>query len=481
MASSSNPQIPSGAGGFRDLPALVPVATLSELPSTLSRDALAAETASAPQPAPVPVDARKTAIMHPQAGLVVSLNMTYVPRVTRHPLLSRNNRPIPYSAPRLVPDNEIYLAFLPLFPLNNGDLFGRLNYTNLELDRNVDRNPDGKYVLHGEIIDKWSRLEDALLDVADSLIRVKHDIPPIEWPELPFNKGYRNAHHSRSAAVSCAQRARDQFVALSAMVTLAISLHLEDNGDLQPVFAILRSERSRRYQPTSSAWWDLLSNSYICNFSPGFRVGAMVDARTTQWMPYVKQFAQARVPFWLLWGDPSTNPQPSHPAGIQYLPPRFAIEEARQRMIQTTRIVLPTYRFDPFAVAQAGPLSSSIPTDAMDTSGPEWAAPDVDNSPEDSVAQTDSTPSTNKSTGGPTTPPVASTSAHSASSSTAELSAADSEYEARKAKALGVLQDFLDGLASKREAHIANETPAARQSRESWEAQARKDPGFTKK
>ncbi|KJA12728.1 hypothetical protein HYPSUDRAFT_210184 [Hypholoma sublateritium FD-334 SS-4] len=49
MASSSNPQIPSGAGGFRDLPALVPVATLSELPSTLSRDALAAETASAPQ------------------------------------------------------------------------------------------------------------------------------------------------------------------------------------------------------------------------------------------------------------------------------------------------------------------------------------------------------------------------------------------------------------------------------------------------
>ncbi len=84
---------------------------------------------------------QRQAIWHPQSGLFVSPNMTYVPPMEEE----QGSRPN-WSVPRMLPDDLLFKAFRPRMVRNSGDLFGRLNLTDSALSQAVCNGARG-YVL----------------------------------------------------------------------------------------------------------------------------------------------------------------------------------------------------------------------------------------------------------------------------------------------------------------------------------------------
>lgn len=316
----------------------------------------------------MPIDVNKTAMIHPTAGLCVSWNAQYVPKVVKHPLYNHFNKPVPYRSPRLVGDEDLYLAFLVKNPPNVGPLFGRLEEQLEDLIELVDNR---MFALHGITAASWLRLEEALFDATFYLFRVKKDIPPFAFPPRPSDEGYLKRFRRREAALISARCSRNQFAVLAALLTMAIALHLDEEGDLGAAFLTLRTERSRMHHDTNAAWWDLLCESYVCDFNANLYVGAMIDPYLSNWIPHFRKFSQTRAPLWLLWGAEKLVMRPVNCAALEYFPPPIIINNARDRMLRATTITLPAYQFDPYTVSQAAPLVS-VATNAMDTSGPEW-------------------------------------------------------------------------------------------------------------
>lgn len=246
-----------------------------------------------------------------------------------------------WSVPRMLPDDLLFKAFRPRMVRNSGDLFGRLNLTDSALSQAVCNGARG-YVLEAGITNSWIRLENALLDLAESLLP-KTGIPVISYPRFPYEYGYRNSHVSRDTMLRCAIRSRDAFLDLSSLVSFVIALNMDDDGSYEAAFYKLRT---RHRDPVHSAWLDQLKLSHVCNFSANFRVGIVVNPYTCEWARSLYRFAVAHVPIWIFWGRQFKNTTVAYSPMEYFLPPDDVVARAMDRSRKSGNLILPSYHFD---------------------------------------------------------------------------------------------------------------------------------------
>ncbi|KAF9470446.1 hypothetical protein BDN70DRAFT_902100 [Pholiota conissans] len=389
---------------------------------------------------------RFEAMWHADAGLIASPNVSYLPKNVPRDLEDRTDDRV-HSQPKLLTDDEVYLAFRPRFARNGGALFGRLNLTREALATYIRPLRNGKSILTDSLIIEWTRLEESLLDVVDCLLSATKAIPKIVFPKLPWEYGYRHPHGSQDVTLRCAIRSRDAFMDLSAVVSFALSLHMDHNGKLGHAFLLVRQQST--YKP-ERAWFDLLSQSYVCNFSPHFRVGGFLNPYTSRWMGYIPKFIQANAPIWVFWGHFHKITFPLDNAAFKYSPPDSIIEGAKARAGVTSTLVLPIYRYDPFSMSHGVSLSGTSGTDGddpMGTNDPDWEMPP--------------SPTTKEST--PPPPP--------------EMLPDHKSDTARKAMA--VLEEYFESMERARELRLSIELPREKQQRESWEQFAKTHYTYT--
>jgi hypothetical protein len=399
-----------------------------------------------------------------KAGLVVSPNVTHLPR--NIPAFDEASDFRQNMIPKLLTDASIYLAFRPRYVRNTGDLFARLNLNRAALAQQISPVPGLKFMLSATVIERWARLEDALLDVCTTLLNAVR-IPSVEYPNLPWHCGYRDGHRSRDIALRCAVRARDAFVELSALVSFSISLHMTPGSGPTSAFKLVQEKSP--YKPTR-AWFDLLLDSYVCNFNANFRVGGFINAYNTHWINYVENFTRVEVPIWIHWGHLHRTLNPVNAAAKKYLPDESQIQLAKSRAEATLTFTMPTTHYNPIpsysgnryppatTSAFSFPATShSNNDDPMGMASPQWQMP---NSP---VRDSPLSPSP--------CPP----------SPLEEPFLSSEEAAARKETALAALEEHFRRHERNREILLANEEPPNKQQRESWEQHARTAMLYTSK
>ncbi|KAF8182541.1 hypothetical protein BJ912DRAFT_1061700 [Pholiota molesta] len=189
---------------------------------------------------------------------------------------------------------------------------------------------------------------------------------------------------------------------------------------------------------------------------------------TSEWIGYISNFVQAQVPFWILWGHNHGKLRPQNRFAFRYSPPEIVIQEAQARSVASTSLILPTYRYDPFAINQGIP--NPFPqNDSEDSNEPVWALPPP--------------PFTDESSGMSPSMPAPSPS-FSPSSSSKPLDRAPSpspsqsasslkSKEVRKRQALAALEEFFENVERLRRIRLENEMPTERQTRIAREDSAR--------
>ncbi|KAF5317738.1 hypothetical protein D9619_012499 [Psilocybe cf. subviscida] len=428
---------------------------------------------------------------HLTAGLFVSPNVTYLPGIIPNP-----NGPADFrnrSIPNMLTDSSIYLAFRPRYVQNTGDLFGRLNISREALKQLIVNVPDLKFMLNPNVIARWARLEDALIDVSTTLISAAPSLPNLVYPKFPWEFGYRDPHRHKEQALHCAVRARDAFVELAALVSFSISLHMSGT-DPASVFKVYQA---RSQFKVLYPWFDLLSNSYVFNFAPNFRVGGFINPYTSRWMGYIGNFTRLEVPIWISWGNFYHMTSPFDAAAHRYLPPDEQIQSAKSRTEVSHTLTVPflpasarpppsarysNYYHPPSAAsARPPPLagSSNYPHPPSATSASFPPVSHFNDNDDPMGAEPTASPQRQTSNS-----PVRD-SPHSPSpqpeSRPLEPLVTSEEDGSRKEKALAALEEHFRRQERGRELRLEGELPREKLQRESWELHAKTVMKYTSK
>jgi len=291
------------------------------------------------------------AFWHPHSGLVVSpLSRTLPSAVVSNPESTRLDD---FSKPRLLRDENIYLAFYPRKPIHQGPLFSVLAISYEDLAKSIfpiEGGPPDMYILDQSIRTRWSNLETSLLEVVYTLYSVHpqhRNFPNLVYPCWPHEHGYQTPYKTKELALQCAKKSLTAFTMLTAFTTFVLSLWLteyEDDCFAKP-FAILTQ---RNGDALPRVWLQYLKESIVSNFSVGLRPGAFLNLYTTYWGAFLVNFTHASVPFWLLWGKEHAWRNPTTDRGINfYFPPKKYIQFAKGQPLTFPDPVLPhqhTYR-----------------------------------------------------------------------------------------------------------------------------------------
>ena len=291
---------------------------------------------------------------HSVSGLVVSpFSRTLPSAVVSNP---KSTRPEDLTNPRLLQDDNIYLAFYPRRPIHRGPLFSVLAVSRDQLSNSimpVDQNSDSsRYALDPSIQSRWKTLETPLLEVARTLYDAhpqKAHFPPLLYPRLPHQYGYYDSHRTKELAYNCAKKSLAAFSMLVAFTTFVLSLWLTEYEDdcFAAAFAVLEQ---RHCDGLPRVWLEYLKDSIVGNLSPGLRPGGFLSPYVTRWGPYLSRFTRASVPFWLLWGtDNIKRADLVDPPIDYYFPPRKYIELAKERCLIFSNTILPyehTHQFE---------------------------------------------------------------------------------------------------------------------------------------
>ena len=282
---------------------------------------------------------------HPQSGLVVSpFSRTLPSAVVSSP---ESNRPNDFCKPRLLKDDNIYLAFYPRQPIHRGPLFSVLAISPDDLSKSigttVTRNGEPMFILDSVIRSRWRNLETSLLEVVHTLYFAhprNQSFPILSYPRWPFEHGYDEAHKTKELTLHCAKKSLTAFTLLTAFTTFVLSLWLTENEDdcLDAAFTLLTE---RKADALPRVWLQYLKDSIVCNFSPGLRPGGFLNSYVTFWGQFLGQFTRASVPFWLLWGRVQYLENAADPGIHFYFPPQKYIELAQKRVIAFSDTILP--------------------------------------------------------------------------------------------------------------------------------------------
>ena len=318
---------------------------------------------------------------HSVSGLVVSpFNRTLPSAVVSNP---KSTRPDDLTNPRLLQDDNIYLAFYPRRAIHRGTLFSVLSIRSDLLSNSImpvtesSGTESSRYALDPSIQSRWKTLETPLLQVAQTLYAAhpdKANFPPLLYPRWPHQYGYEDSHRTKELAYDCAKKSLAAFSMLVAFTTFVLSLWLTEYEDdcFAAAFAVL-AQRHRDGLPR--VWLEYLKDSIVGDLSPGLRPGGFLNPYSTRWGAYLLRFTRASVPFWLLWGTDDIKHAHLADRKIDYFfPPREYIELAKQRCLTFSNTILPhehTYQFeggDGNLPASGSPLHfPDLPTDESDS------------------------------------------------------------------------------------------------------------------
>ena len=225
------------------------------------------------------------AMWHSESGLIVSpFNRTLPSAAVSDP---HSRRPEDLIKPRLLQDDNIYLAFYPRRPIHQGALFSVLAISRDDLLNSIrvvgNENPP-RYVLDPSIQSRWKNLETPLLEVSQTLYgahKERQNFPLLSYPRWPHQYGYGVPHNSKELAYYCAKKSLAAFSMLAAFTTFVLSLWLTEYEDdcCAEAFAVL-AERNHDRLPR--VWLEYLKDSIVGNLSPGLRPGGFLNPYLTR-------------------------------------------------------------------------------------------------------------------------------------------------------------------------------------------------------
>lgn len=204
--------------------------------------------------------------------------------------------------PRWLPNAYPYIAFWPIEVSFNGPIFCRLGFTDTTLPI-VPTSPV-TYSLPQAMIISWQRLEHALVGLITFLVGLSPNLSrmaELGFLPLPSDCGYSRSHAETRFVRHCAYKSREAFMVLSTFCSFAIANNMEeaDRVRSQPMW-VHECQTAKRVHPQ---WLQDLQDSFVCNFSPGFRVGAYVNGYLSTWAKAFPAFKVANVPLWIWWGE----------------------------------------------------------------------------------------------------------------------------------------------------------------------------------
>ena len=318
----------------------------------------------------LPEIVRRT-LWHETVGLVVSLNNSSLPNLSA----KLDHQPAFFD------DSEIWKAFYVKKGVFNAPLFDRFDFTGPKILEAVVQLGPETFSLPDTIIGSWSRLENALLDVADYSIATHPQsslIPPIAWPRCPHECGYRRTHRSPIIVLRSAMRSQDAFHSLCAVVSFVLSLWTKpDSPCTAPFRSAFWGLTNRINNPVHRSWLDQFSQTHVCNNTLGVRAGCFINPYTSCWGPWLPNFVRAGVQVWVVWGLDVINKKPSfsNQGSLFYeqlLPPLDLILSAQARWQETQNQALQLRT--PFIPA-CFPTQNPIPFCSPTTSGVEKLQP----------------------------------------------------------------------------------------------------------
>jgi hypothetical protein len=225
--------------------------------------------------------------------------------------------------PHWLPDFYPYLAFWPLKPSWTGPIFGRLSFNAQSLE--IIQSYYDSYGLPYALVIAWQRLETALLGLAEFLLRRRFkNLANFRYMQFPSDCGYKSQHSQAKFARTCAYKSRDAFLTLATICSFAIAANMADGDsaglDVQWITAC-------EHEGVHTQWLADLQDSFVCNFSPGFRAGAYVHGLQSPWAACFPAFQIANIPLFIIWGRRSGVPQ--HEDMQAYLPTNEEVSNAK--------------------------------------------------------------------------------------------------------------------------------------------------------
>lgn len=273
-------------------------------------------------------------------GLWSSPNAQYLPLPVHNPSVDGDQGMVRdyFYAPRKIrwlQALQPFLAFWPRYPEWTG-VFSRLNLIRGRVQ--VVKTPNGKWALDGYLVTAMRVLESYLVRLGSELLcrnlEYKYDWSEIRVASLPYQSGYEIYHRTPEEAITAAYTSRNAFVILSAFVSFAIAVDiaLQPAGEVPSWF--LYAERKLGMDPI---WLNGVKNSFICNFTRGFRPGAYVHAKIQTYTQVLPAFSVANVPLYICWGK-GENPiwfQENHPI-LRYRPCKQEVQWAKDQYTHRT-------------------------------------------------------------------------------------------------------------------------------------------------
>jgi hypothetical protein len=210
-----------------------------------------------------------------------------------------------FRKPRWLSNVYPYVAFWPKSVSFTGPIFARLDISDKTLP--VIRISHIFYSLPDDMITSWRRLEIALVGLATFLIsesRTLKHMAVLGFLPLPSECGYASTHKEERFVRHCAYKSREAFVGLSAFCSFVIANNMDERDRMREEPSWSASCRLKK--GVHPQWLQDLQQSFVCNFSPGFRVGAYVNGYLSTWAKAFPAFQIANVPLWIWWGlEPS--------------------------------------------------------------------------------------------------------------------------------------------------------------------------------
>ncbi|RDB19093.1 hypothetical protein Hypma_014474 [Hypsizygus marmoreus] len=241
-------------------------------------------------------------------GLWCSPNATYLRRPVHRPNVDKDYatfkdyvyRP---RKTRWLDSMEPFLAFWPLRAEWTGP-FACLHISPSSPPVQPQMFGPGWHV-RSDVCDAWQALEGKLIRLATHLLR-RHVTARYDWSEirvstLPYECGYQNSFKTAAQAGGAAYASRNAFLSLSCFVSFTIALDLAAHP-LEPGTTpawIVFAETELKMDPV---WLNEINESFICNFTPGFRPGAYVRYHQATYRQTFIAFKAANVPLYICWG-----------------------------------------------------------------------------------------------------------------------------------------------------------------------------------
>ena len=151
----------------------------------------------------------------------------------------------------------------------------------------------------------WQLLEGNLVRLGTGLLR-RHITARYDWSEirpsvLPYECGYMDHHKTSDNCAGSIYKSRNAFILLTSFVSFAIALDMSVHPPIDGTAPdwLFYAERKLDMDP---GWLSELAESFVCNFTLGFRPGSYARSNICTFKQTFAAFKAANVPLFINWG-----------------------------------------------------------------------------------------------------------------------------------------------------------------------------------